>query len=109
MRCRAPASRRFRVHHFSGVDPFREEANPPIDLAQPPFAVLIVGVFTAVAVARGPRDHLSHRRPFLTEQEPVLVLEPLQAARGDVVLDLGPACLCVVRLSRKRFGHVARS
>ncbi len=29
-----------------------EKANPPIDLAQPSFAVLIVGVFAAIAVAR---------------------------------------------------------
>jgi hypothetical protein len=38
-------------HDFRSIDPFREKANPPIDLAQPPLAVLIVGVFAAIAVA----------------------------------------------------------
>ena len=39
-----------------GFDSLREEANPPIDLPQPPLAVLIVGVFSAIAVAGSPRD-----------------------------------------------------
>jgi hypothetical protein len=32
-----------------------EKANPPINLPQPPLAVLIVGVFTAIAVAGQPK------------------------------------------------------
>ena len=87
LRRRPPASRGFRVHDFRGIDPFREKANPPIDLAQPPFAVLIVGVFAAIAVARRPGHDLCHRRPFPGEQKPSLVFESLQAARRDVVLD----------------------
>src|SRR5262245_62755231 len=86
--CRSPpASWRFRVHDMSGIDPFREKTDPPIDLAQPPFAVLIVGIFTAVAVARRPGHHRGHRRPFPGEQKPELVPKTLQAAGGDVVLD----------------------
>ena len=101
-RRRPPRSRGFRVHDFRGIDSLREKANPPIDLAQPPLAVLIVGVFAAIAVARRPRHHLRHRRPFPGEQKPVLVLEPLQAARRDVVLDshgrrIGLRCPCRCR------------
>ena len=103
VRRRPPTSRGFRVYDFRGIDPFREKANPPIDLAQPPFAVLIVGVFAAIAVARRPGHDLSHRRPFPGEQKPVLVFESLQPARCDVVFDsgdlglfglLGPSVTC---------------
>src|SRR5260370_32022637 len=77
----------FRVHHFSGFDSLGEKANPPIDLPQPPLAVLIVGVFTAIAVAGGPRHHLRHGRAFPGEQKPVLIFEALQPAPRYVVLD----------------------
>jgi hypothetical protein len=80
-------SRSFRVHHFRGFDSLGEKANPPIDLPQPPLAVLIVGVFTAIAVAGSPRHHLRHGRAFPGEQKPVLIFEALQPARRDVVLD----------------------
>src|SRR5215831_6242670 len=99
-----PRSRTFRVHHFRGIDSLRKKANPLIDLAQPPLAVLIVCVLTAIAIARGPRHHLGHCRSFPGEQKPVLVFEALQAARRDVVLDArgGPVDL---RFSRKPFSH----
>ena len=84
----------FRVHHLGGVDSLRQKADPPIDLAQSSFAVLVVGVFAAIAVARRPGHHLCYRRPFSGEQEPVLIFEPLQAARGDVVLDPGELVAC---------------
>src|SRR5207247_5590822 len=89
-----PRSRTFRVHHFRGIDSLCEKANPPIDLAQPSLAVLIVGVLTAIAVARGPRHYLGHCRSFPGEQETMLIFEALQAARRDVVLDS-----CVGRVS----------
>src|SRR5580692_24842 len=57
---RLPRSRSFRVHHFGSFDPLPEEANPPIDLPQAPLAVLIVGVFTPIAVTGSPLDHLRH-------------------------------------------------
>src|SRR5262249_28194854 len=94
----------FRVHHFRGIDSLREKANPPIDLAQPPLAVLIVGVFTAIAVARSPRHHLGYRRSFPGEQKPVLVFEALKAARRDVVLD-SRGGLVSLRFSRIPFSH----
>src|SRR5262249_36874271 len=85
-RRRLPRSRSFRVHHFRGLDSLREKANPPIDLPQPPLAVLIVGVFTTIAVAGSPRHHLRHRRAFPGEQKPVLIFEALQTAPRYVVL-----------------------
>src|SRR5690349_22839789 len=97
----APASRRFRVDDFRGIDSLRQEANPSIDLAQPPLSVLVVRVLTAIAIARRPRYHLRDRRPFPAEQKLVLVLEPLQAARGDVVPDRGPGGTQAVWLPRK--------
>ena len=103
LRRRPPASRGFRVHHFRGIDSLGEKANPPIDLAQPPFAVLIVGVFAAIAVARRPGHHLGHRRPFPGEQKPQLVSESLQAARCDVVLDSRELGVCGL------FGGVGRA
>ena len=82
-----------------------EKANSPIDLPQPPLAVLIVGVFTAIAVAGSPRHHLRYGRAFPGEQKPVLIFEALQPARRDVVLDWHCG---LVRLwfSRKAFSHL---
>src|SRR5580704_6406628 len=85
-RRRLPRSRSFRVHHFRGFDSLGEKANPPVNLPQPPLAVLIIGVFTAIAVAGSPRHHLRHGRAFPGEQKPVLIFEALQPARRDVVL-----------------------
>ncbi len=104
-RRRLPRSRSFRVHHFRGFDSLREKANPPIDLPQPPLAILIVGVFTAIAVARSPRHHLRHGRAFPGEQKPVLIFKALQPAGRDVVLDWRRGD---VRLwfSRKPFSHL---
>jgi hypothetical protein len=101
----SPRSRTFRVHHFRGIDSLREKANPPIDLAQPPLAILIVGVFTAVAVARSPRDHLRHGRAFPGEQKPMLLFEALQPTRRYVVLAARPG-LVGLRFSRKPFSHI---
>src|SRR5207247_11323161 len=69
-----------------------------------PCAVLIVGLFTSIAVARGPRHQLGHCRSFPGEQKPVLVFEALQAARRDVVLD-SRGGLVSLRFSRKPFSH----
>jgi len=82
-----------------------EKANSPIDLPQPPLAVLIVGVFTAIAVAGSPRHHLHHGRAFPGEQKPVLIFEALQPARRYVVLDWRRG-LVPLWLSRKPFSHL---
>src|SRR5579864_4152644 len=76
-RRRLPRSRSFRVHYFRGFDSLREKANPPIDLPQPPLAVLIVGVVTAIAVTSSPRHHLRHGAAFPGEQKPVFIFETL--------------------------------
>src|SRR4030081_2594111 len=100
-----PRSRSFRVHHFRGFDSLREKTNPPIDLPQPPLAVLIVGVFTAIAVTSSPRHHLRHGRAFPGEQKPVLIFEALQSTPRYIVLAWRRGG---VRLwfSRKPFPHL---
>src|SRR5438874_5294531 len=104
-RCRLRSSRSFRVYHFRGFDSLREKANAPIDLPQPPLAILIVGVFTAIPVAGSPRHHLRQGRAFPGEQKPVLIFEALQPARRYVVLALHRGR---IRLwfSRRPFPHL---
>ena len=68
-------------------------------------AILIVGVFTAVAVTGGPRHYLRHRRAFPAEQKPVLILEALQPARRYVVLAWRSG-LVRFRFSGKPFSHL---
>src|SRR5258708_5545169 len=92
--------------HFRGFDSLREKANPPIDLPQPPLAVLIVGVFTAIVVAGSPRHHLRHGRAFPGEQKPVLILEALQPAPRYIVLDWRRGRLVPLWFSRKPFSHL---
>src|SRR3984893_5619321 len=104
-RRRLPRSRSFRVNHFRRLDSLREKANPSIDLAQPPLAVLIVSVFTAIAVARSPRHHLCHGRAFPGEQKPVLIFEALQAAWRYVVVAWRRG-LVPLRFSCKTFSHI---
>src|ERR1035441_5479566 len=103
-RLRLPRSPSFRVHHFRGFDSLREKANPSIDLPQPPLAVLIVGVFTAIAVAGSPRHHLRHSRAVSGEQKPVLIFEALQPARRYVVL-ASRRGLVTLWFSRRPFPH----
>jgi len=86
-RLRLPRPWSFRIHYFGGFDSLGEKANPPIDLSQPSLAVLIVGVFTAIAVAGSPRYDLHNGRTFSGEQKLVLVLEALQSVRRYVVFD----------------------
>src|SRR6266700_2574869 len=100
-----PRSRSFRVHHFRGFDSLGEKANPRIDLPQPPLAILIVGVFTAIAVAGSPRHHLRHGRAFPGEQKPVLIFEALEPAPRDVVL-ASRRGLVPLWFSRKPFPHL---
>jgi hypothetical protein len=104
-RGRLPRSRSFRVHDFRGFNSLPEKANPPIDLPQPPLAVLIVGVFAPIAVTGSPRHHPRHGRAFPGEQKPELILETLQPARSYVVLAW---CRGLVRFrfSRKTFSHL---
>jgi hypothetical protein len=39
-----------RIYYFRGIDSWREKANPPIDLVQPPLALMIVGVVAAIVL-----------------------------------------------------------
>src|SRR6202000_3285563 len=88
-----------------GFHSLRQKANAAIDRPQPPLAVLIVGVFTAIAVAGSPRHDLRHGRAFPGEQKPVLIPEPLQRAARDVVL-ASRRGLAPLWFSRKAFPHL---
>src|SRR5262249_9205501 len=103
---RLPRSGSFRVHDFGGFDSLREKADPPIDLSQPPLAVVIVGVFATIAVTGSPRYHLRHRRAFSRDQKPVLIFEALQPAGRDVVLARRRG-IVLAWFSRKPFSHLA--
>ena len=98
-------SRGFRIDNLGGFDSLREKANPPIDLPQPALAVLIVGVFTAIAVAGSPRHYLHNGRAFPGEQKLVLIFQALQPARRYVVLAVRRG-LVTLRFSRKPFSHL---
>src|SRR6185312_1107959 len=62
-------SRSFRIYYFRSFDSLRQEANPSIDLPQSSLAILVVSVFTAIAITRSPRHHLHHSRAILGEQK----------------------------------------
>src|SRR5471032_1143068 len=71
------------------VHPLGQEADAPVDLAQPPLAVDIVAVLGAVAVRRGPVHDAHHFRPRHVDQFEQLVLDALVAGRRDVILRAG--------------------
>ncbi len=73
--------------------------------AQSPLAVLIVGVFAAIAVTGSPRHYLCHGRAFPAKQKPVLILEALQPAWRYIVLALRRG-LVRFRFSSKSFSHL---
>jgi hypothetical protein len=77
VRRRTALPRGSRVHDLGSINPFGEKANAPIDLAQPSLSVLVVGVLTAIAVARGPGDNLRDRWAFSRQQEAQLVSQTL--------------------------------
>src|SRR5262249_37062123 len=83
----------------------REKANPPIDLPQPTLAVLIVGVFTAIAVTGSPRNDLRHRRAFPGKKKAVLIFKALQPTRRYVVL-ASRRGLVWLWVSRKSCSHL---
>jgi Transcription elongation factor, GreA/GreB, C-term len=97
-------------NHISWVSPLgralMKSAAGDTDLPQPPLAVLIVGVFTAIAVASSPRHHLRHGRAFPGEQKPMLIFQALQPARRYVVLDWR-RWLVRFWFSCKPFSHLA--
>src|SRR5438270_6216332 len=104
--CRLPCSASFRVNHFRGFDSLGEKANPAINLPQPPLAVLVVGVFTAITVAGSPRHHLRHSRAFPGKQKAVLIFEALQPTGRYVVLHRRGG-IVPFWFSRKPFPHLA--
>src|SRR3546814_4458828 len=86
--------------HASG-----EEAQAPIDLAQPLAAIDIVAILAAVAIARGPADHLHQLRPLAAQQRVIFGAQRGVAGGADDVrlvprhAALTPACACRGRSS----------
>ena len=105
----APLARSWRlwINDFRGFDSPRQKVNSPINLPQPSLAVLIIGVFTAIAIARSPRHHLHDRGTILGEQKMPLVFQSLQAAWSDVVGALISRRLRRFRSSREPLSHPA--
>src|SRR5262249_8651754 len=78
-----------RVDDLSAFQALGEEADAPVDLAQPFLAVDVVAVLGTVAVARRPRHGLHHLRPLDLDQGPQLVLQAAVAGWRHVVFDAG--------------------
>ena len=100
-----PRSRSFRIYHLCGFDSLRQKAYPPVDLAQSSLAVLIVGIFTAIAIARSSHHHLHHGRSILGEQKMTLIFQSFDPAWSDVVFAVVRRRLLRLRPSRKPFSH----
>src|SRR5688572_14304478 len=86
LRCRAAGSWCRGIDDLGSVDAPSEEANPPVDLAEPLLTVVVVRVFAAIAIAGRPGDHLGDGRAFPGEEKLELGSQPLEASRRDVVL-----------------------
>src|SRR5215475_10908614 len=78
-----------RIDHLRALQPLAEEADAPVDLAQPLLAVEIVAVLRAVAVGRRPRHDLHHLRPLLAHERHQLLAQALEALGSHVVLGAG--------------------
>src|SRR6185312_1757669 len=74
-----------RVHHLGDFEPLGQEADAAVDLAQTLFAIDIVAVLRAVAVARRPGHGLDHARPLDPRQRVELGLERFESGARDVV------------------------
>ncbi len=94
----------FGVYHDGGFDSLHEEAEAGIDLTQAALAILIAGVFAAIAVAGGPDGYRSDGRAFSGEEEVVFVSEALEAARSDVVFEWSGRGVGL-RVSGESFSH----
>src|SRR5581483_7227294 len=100
-------SRRFRIDYFRGFDSLGQEANSTVDLAQTSLAVLVVSVFTAIAIARSPRHYLHHSRALPGEQKLALLFQAFEAAGSDVVFAVDRRGLLHLRSSGKALSHPA--
>src|SRR6185437_1368054 len=100
-----PRSRSCRIDYFRGFDSLRQEATLSIDLPQSSLAVLIVGVFTAIAIGRSPGHDLHHGRAIFGEQKIALISQAFESAWSDVVCGVVRSGLLCLRSSRKPFSH----
>jgi hypothetical protein len=74
-----------RIDDLRQIEAPGQEADAPVDLAQPPLAIDVVGVFRAVAVAGRPLHDADHLRPLDAQQMIELVVDARVPAGRDVV------------------------
>jgi hypothetical protein len=78
-------SRRSRIDDLRQIEAPGQEADAPVDLAQPPLAIEVIGVLRAVAVAGSPLHDADHLRPLDAQQLLQFVADARVPARRDVV------------------------
>src|SRR5260221_6357541 len=74
-----------RVDNLGALQPLGEEADAPVDLAQPLLAVEVVAVFGAVAIAGRPGDDVDGFRALLAAEAAQLLLHAAMALRRHVI------------------------
>lgn len=67
------------VDDLCSIDALGQEADAPINLAQPPLSIQVISVLRAVAIGRGPRDSLDDTGTLDLPEVRALVTEALEA------------------------------
>ena len=93
----APVGLAGRIGDLGLLHPLRQEVDPPVDLAQPLAAILIIGILGAVAIRRRPGDRLDQLRPLAAEQGLIFLAQPPVAGGRDVVRSVGIMSRAAVR------------
>lgn len=77
------------IHYFGRLDAFVQKADAAVDFTEASFPVLIVSVFTAVAVARGPAHDIHHFRTLDVDEVFSLVKQSAVTGGRHVIFGIG--------------------
>src|SRR5262245_14971718 len=77
------------IDNLGNLHSFAQESQSPVDLAQALFAVNVIAVLRAVAIARSPGDRLNDVGALDFLQLGKFLLEPLKALRSNVIFGAG--------------------